>query len=154
MFKHMVSEKGNERRGFVEEPQYRKLVEVTAGQLWMRGLLALGYTFGFRKAETKNGEGRTVTLTNECRGLVMELRRGKQLDDFLFTRKNEPIRDFRGARDVLIKAAGVTGLLFHDLRRSAVRNMVAPRRSAEHGPVNFGAQDGFRVLTVQYRLRG
>jgi hypothetical protein len=99
----------------------------------MRGLLALGYTFDFRKAEllemrsqvdlfnntvslylgeTKSGEGRTVTLTNECRGLVMELRRGKQLDDFLFTRNNEPIRDFRGAWDVLVKTAGVTGLSF------------------------------------------
>jgi integrase len=153
--KHIVSEKGNERRGFVEEAQYRKLKEAAAGQLWLRGLLALGYTFGFRKAEllemrckqvdllnntvslysgeTKNGEGRTVTLTEECRLLVTELWRGKQPDDFLFTRNGEPVRDFRGAWDALVKAAGVPALLFHDLRRSAVRNMVrrgVPQKTA------------------------
>jgi integrase len=111
--KHIVSEKGNERRGFVEEHQYRKLADAASGQLWLRTLLALGYTYGFRKAEllemrckqidllnntvclysgeTKNGEGRTVTLTNACRSLVTELRRGKQPDDFLFTRGNEPV---------------------------------------------------------------
>jgi hypothetical protein len=49
--KHIVSEKGNERRGFVEETQYRKLADAAAGQLWLRGLLALGYTYGFRRAE-------------------------------------------------------------------------------------------------------
>lgn len=153
--KHIVSEKGNERRGFVEEPQYRKLADAAAGQLWLRGLLALGYTFGFRKAEllemrckqadllhntvslysgeTKNGEGRTVTLTEECRLLVMELRKGKQPEDFLFTRDGAPVRDFRGAWDALVKAAGVPALLFHDLRRSAVRNMVrrgVPQKTA------------------------
>ena len=162
--KHMASEKGNERRGFVEETQYRKLVDAAAGQLWLRGLLALGYTYGFRRGEllgnpkkgteamrcaqvdlinntvtlysgeTKNGDGRTVALTEECRQIVTELRKGKQPDDFLFTRKGgDVIRDFRVTWDALTKAAGVPGLLFHDLRRSAVRNMVrrgVPQKTA------------------------
>jgi integrase len=98
--KHITSEKGNERRGFVEEQQYRKLADEAGGHLWLRGLLALAYTYGFRKAEllemrcsqvdllnntvclyageTKNGEGRFVTLTEGCRQLVTELRKGKQ----------------------------------------------------------------------------
>jgi integrase len=152
----IVSEKGNERRGFVEEPEYRKLVDATAGQLWLRGLLALGYNFGFRKAEllemrceqvdllsntirlysgeTKNGEGRTVVLTEECRQLVTELRRGKQPADYLFTREDgQPVRDFRGAWDALLRVAKLPGLLFHDLRRSAVRNMIrrgVPQKTA------------------------
>ena len=32
--------------------------------------------------------------------------------------------DFRGTWDAITTAAGCAGLLFHDLRRSAVRNMV------------------------------
>jgi len=116
-YKHIVSEKGNERRGFVEETECRKLVE-EAREPWLRGLLALAYTFGFRKSEllemrcsqvdllndtvslyngeTKNGEGRIVVLTEECRLLLTELRKGKQPEDFLFTRSGEPVRDFRG----------------------------------------------------------
>jgi integrase len=87
----IVSEKGNERRRFVEEPEYRRLVERTAGQLWLRGLLALGYNFGFHKAElletrcsqvdllnntvslhsgeTKNGEPRIVVLPKSAASL-------------------------------------------------------------------------------------
>lgn len=152
----IVSEKGNERRGFVEELQYRKLVDATTGQLWLRGLLALGYTFGFRKAEliemrcgqvdllnktvylysgeTKNDEGRTVVLTEECHQLVTSLRRGKQPEDYLFTREDgQPVRDFRGAWDALAAAAKLPGLLFHDLRRSAIRNMIrrnVPQKTA------------------------
>jgi integrase len=154
--KHIVSEKGNERRGFVEEHQYRKLADAAAGKLWLRTLLALGYTYGFRKAEllemrckqvdllnntvclyageTKNGEGRTVTLTETCRLLVTELRREKHPEDFLITRANgEPVKDFRETWELLVSAAGVPGLLFHDLRRSAVRNMVrrgVPQKTA------------------------
>jgi integrase len=162
--KHVVSEKGNERRGFVEEAQYRKLVDATAGRLWLRGLLALAYTYGFRRGEllgnpksgtdamrceqvdlinntimlysgeTKNGEGRTVALTEECRQIVTELRKGKQPEDRLFTWENgEPVKDFRETWDKITEAAGVPGLLFHDLRRSAVRNMVrrgVPQKTA------------------------
>lgn len=153
--KFIVSEQGNERRGFVEEAQYRKLFD-TAGEPWLRGLLALAYTYGFRKSEllnmrceqldllndtvslysgeTKNGEGRTVKLTEECRVLVTELRKGKQPEDFLFTRENgERVKDFRGTWDALTKAAKLPGLLLHDFRRSAVRNMIrrgVPQKTA------------------------
>jgi len=123
----IVSEKGNERKGFVEEPQYRKLMDLAAGRLWLQGLMALGYNFGFRRGEllgnpkkgtepmrcsqvdlladtvtlysgeTKNDEGRMVALTEECRMLLTELRRGKKPEDYLFTRENgEVVKDFRG----------------------------------------------------------
>lgn len=144
--KFIVSEKGSERRGFVEEAEYRKLAEA-ATESWLRGLLALAYTYGFRKSEllemrcsqvdllndtvclysgeTKNDEGRVIVLTEECRQLVTELRKGKQPEDFLFTRENgERVKDFRGTWDALVKAAGLPGLLLHDFRRSAVRNMI------------------------------
>jgi integrase len=74
--------------------------------------------------ETKNGDGRIVALTEECGLLLTELRKGKQAEDFLFTRNGDPVKDFRGTWDALTKAAGLPGLLLHDFRRSAVRNMI------------------------------
>ncbi len=74
---------------------------------------------------TKNSEGRSVKLTSETLELVKQCMSSKTVDDYLLTRKgSRPIRDFRGAWDKLTKAAKLPGLLFHDLRRSAVRNMV------------------------------
>lgn len=79
--------------------------------------------------DTKNGEGRTVTLPEACYLLVVELMRGERPEDFLLTLASvEPVGDFRAVWAALVKAAGVPGLLFHDLRCSAVRNMV--RRGA------------------------
>jgi len=45
------------------------------------------------------------------------------LSDYLFTRGQAPIEDFRMSWDLACDAAGVPGLLFHDLRRTAVRNL-------------------------------
>ena len=53
--------------------------------------------------------------------------------DYLFTHDGEPVRDFRCAWEALTKAAGAPGLLFHDFRRSAVRNMIrrgVPQKTA------------------------
>jgi integrase len=123
-------------------------------------MLAVAYSFGFRKGEllqmrtqqvdllnrtitldpgtTKNGEGRTIKMTQEVYELLLECVRGKGPDDLLFTRKNgKPVLDFRGAWYSLCQKSGLgrlikteegkekwEGLIFHDLRRSAVRNMV------------------------------
>ena len=82
-------------------------------------------TITLYSGETKSWDGRTVTLTEECRLLVTELLRGKQHGDFLFTRANgEVVRDFRRTWDLLTEATGGPGLLFHDFQRSAVRNMI------------------------------
>ena len=48
---------------------------------------------------------------------------GKRAEDFVFTRSNgKPVRDFRKAWRNLCATAGVPGLLFHDMRRTAARN--------------------------------
>jgi hypothetical protein len=49
---------------------------------------------------------------------------GKSSEDAVFTRGTKPVADFRGTWDKITLAADCPGLLFHDLRRSAVRNMI------------------------------
>jgi integrase len=134
------------RKGFVEEKQYRQLCNVCTSP-WLRVMLALGYTFGFRKAEllgmrlrqvhllnytvtldpgtTKNSDGRIVKLTSETFELLKQCMLLKTPEDFVVSRRDgQPVRDFRVAWSKLTVAAELPGLLFHDLRRSAVRNMV------------------------------
>ena len=43
--------------------------------------------------------------------------------EYLFGRGSKPIRDFRESWALACQRAGVPGLLFHDLRRTAVRNL-------------------------------
>jgi len=74
---------------------------------------------------TKNGEGRIVKLTSETYELVKQCMFSRSPSDFLISRSNgQPIKEFRGAWKRLTETAKLPGLLFHDLRRSAVRNMV------------------------------
>jgi len=138
----------NTRKGFLESADYDKLArECAKPGLWMRTLFELAYTYGWRHSElltlrvsqvsiadrtirlnpgeTKNDEGREVTMTPAVRQLLQECIRGKRADDFVFTRENgKAVEDFRHAWSNATIAAGVPDLLFHDLRRTAVRNMI------------------------------
>jgi integrase len=134
------------RQGFVVEKQYSELVK-HAPELWLRSLLAVAYTFGFRKSEllnmkcnqidlagnairlwrgtTKSGEPRLVKMTREVSILLTACVTNKAADAFVFSREGGArVKAFRGRWNALCEAAGVSGIIFHDLRRSAVRNMV------------------------------
>jgi integrase len=136
----------NVRKGFVEEAQYAALKK-HVHELWLRGLLAVAYRFGFRKeelldlrvwqvnlldrtirlnrGETKNDEPREVALTQDTWILLSALCAAKQPNDHVFTRDNGvPVRDLRDAWDKMTEAAGMPEILLHDFRRSAVRNMI------------------------------
>jgi integrase len=82
---------------------------------------------------TKNDQPRTVAMTLSVYELLKVLVAGKSPEDNLFTkgRRNRfgndganAIGSFRKGWARATKAAGVEGLLFHDLRRTAVRNML------------------------------
>jgi integrase len=86
--------------------------------------------------ETKNGEGRVVHLTPELRAaLTTQVARVRALEretksivPWLFPHLSgrhvgQPVGDLRKAWKCACKAAGRAGVLFHDLRRSAVRNL-------------------------------
>jgi integrase len=146
-FPHL--EEDNVRLGFVEHGSYHKLA-AAATQLWLRSMLEVYHTYGWRSDEvlsmrvrhvdfvagvirldvgtTKNKEGREVTMTAAVRALLAECARGKKPDDYLFTREwkdktQHPVLNFRKAWRNMCKAAGVSGLLVHDMRRSAARNL-------------------------------
>jgi Phage integrase family len=77
-----------------------------------------------RLRDSKNGEPRKVALTRDARMLLAACIDGKEPEDAVFTRGTKPVADFRGTWDKITLAADCSGLLFHDLRRSAVRNMI------------------------------
>jgi integrase len=77
---------------------------------------------------TKNGEGRVIMLFSPLRELLeaqwaahVALSPGCPL---VFHRNGEPIKGIRHAWETACKAAGLTGKIPHDFRRTAVRNMV------------------------------
>lgn len=84
----------------------------------------LARTIRLEPGTTKNKDGREVTMTNRVYELLKLCAHGKDAEAFLFTRRNGgAVRDLRGTWDKARKAAGVPGLLFHDLRRTATRNL-------------------------------
>lgn len=82
--------------------------------------------------ETKNDAGRVAPMTDKVRELLARAIAGKKPDDYVFTREKDRqgrkpktayIVDFRDDWDKATAAAGCAGLIFHDLRRTGVRNM-------------------------------
>jgi integrase len=134
----------NIRKGFLEDGQYRKLIEYCP-ELWFRSLVECGRTYGWRVSEllsmrvnqldvaqrvirlepgtTKNRDGREVLMTDSVHKLLSALAHRKSAD-YVFTRANgNPVRDFRLTWKNACAHAGVPELLFHDLRRTGARNL-------------------------------
>jgi integrase len=138
----------NIRKGFLTDEQYDKLRDELPQEL--KALFVTAYITGLRrgeisaiqwpqvdfeaglitleKGETKNDEPRSVPILE---GDMLDLLTAakKERDEkypespWVFSRNGERILDFRWAWDEACKRAGVEGLHFHDLRRTAVRNM-------------------------------
>lgn len=101
--------------------------------LRVRQLDMIERTIRLDPGTTKNDDARTVGMTLSVYELLKVLAAGKSPEDKLFTkgRRNRfgndgpnVIGSFRKGWARATKAAGVEGLLFHDLRRTAVRNML------------------------------
>jgi hypothetical protein len=85
----------------------------------------LNRTVRLNAGETKNDDGRLVIMTNRVHQLLTQCVAGKNPGDFVFTREDgKPVKDFRGSWKKICDEAGAPERLFHDLRRTAVRNMV------------------------------
>ena len=132
------------RKGFLEHADYQKLRQELSE--YLRPILAMGYYTGMRLGEilrlrwsnvdlanaevrldagtTKNDEARTIPLTGELLEMLRIERQRNSHDALVFSRFGLPIASFRKAWKSATKRAGLSGLLFHDLRRTGVRNLV------------------------------
>ena len=138
-------QENNARQGFLEDAQYERLLAANSA-LWFRAIVEVGRTYGWRIGElislrvrqvdllgrtirlepgtTKNKEGREVTMTQRIHALLSACLVGKEQQDFVFTWPDgKRVQNFRKTWRAACKKAGVPSLLFHDLRRTAARNL-------------------------------
>jgi integrase len=135
----------NVRQGFLEPDEYDRLLEELPTNL--KALFVCGYHTGARKNElrrirweqvdfqaglirlsglqTKNKQPRTLPIYGDMRRWL-ETQRETCPEDCLWVfhgARNHPVDNHLNGWVDACKRAGLPGLLFHDLRRSAVRNM-------------------------------
>ena len=145
-----MMKESNPRKGFFEHEEYLALMNVLPG--YLKAVVTFAYKVGWRKGEiinltwsqvdrkdwivylnpgeTKNDEGRTVYLDTELKEVFKkqwELRKkGGRLLPYLFPNceVKGKIKNFMRSWKTACEDAGLNGKLFHDFRRTAVRNMV------------------------------
>ena len=137
----------NVRKGYFEFNEYVNMKNALPD--YLKPVLTMGYHTGMRKGEilnlkwpnvnifekkitldwgmTKNDEPRVIFLTGDFYGVILEQKKihdSKYPEcDLVFSLKGSRIKDFRKSWNKGCRETG-TCRLFHDLRRTAVRNMV------------------------------
>lgn len=148
----MLDESDNARQGFLEPEDFEALrahlpadvadaARFAYDSAWRRGEVLglewkdvhlerrdgsiLGGTIRLPAARSKNKRGRVLVLRAELLDVIRDRHVRRRLDcPLVFHRQGRPIRDFRESWVSACKEAKLPGVLFHDLRRSAVRNLV------------------------------
>jgi integrase len=146
-----LSEVGNARRGFFERAEFDAVVAKLPEYLqdfarfgyltgWRKGSIASltfadldGEAIRLRAEHSKTRRGQAIPLQGELADIIERRKGARQykradetvaLSPYVFHRNGEPVGDFRKAWATARKEAGLSGRVFHDFRRTAVRNMV------------------------------
>ena len=83
------------------------------------------WTIRLHARHTKSGYGRALALEGPFRTIIERRLRKRRLDcTLIFHRAGAPVGDFRKTWASACSKVGLKGRLFHDLRRTAVRNLV------------------------------
>jgi len=81
--------------------------------------------FVLEAGETRNNEARTVYLDNELKAIFRECFSNRRIGcPYVFHHNGEQIKTFKKAWKTACLITGINDKIFHDLRRTAVRNMV------------------------------
>ena len=146
---HSASGRKQRRQGYFEHGEYLALRKALPA--YLKPVVSMAYHTGMRKEEilglqwaqvdlmdgkislkaqeTKNNEARVIYMEGELLE-VIHFQRALRDQKFpncpwvFFGETGERIKDFRGSWEAACKEAGLEGRLFHDFRRTAVRNMV------------------------------
>lgn len=137
-----LSEVGNARSGFASESQARLVASNLPDYLgdvvlfafysaWRRGeVLTLtwgdvhGDTITLRAENSKERETRFLALEGELATVIERRRKVKKGNLIFHSGDGDAIVDFRKSWATACRMAGCPKLLFHDLRRSAVKGMI------------------------------
>jgi len=137
----------NARKGFFEHGEFIALRD--ALPCYLKPFITFAYKTGWRLSEiltltwnqvdinqgivrlevgeTKNNEGRTVYLDEELKEVMQsQLKNRKNLLPYVFLngKNDDRVKSFNKAWNTACKKAKIGKRLFHDFRRTAVRNMV------------------------------
>jgi len=135
----------NARTGFFEHGEYMALLGVLPDHL--KPVLTFGYHTGWRigeilsltwdkvdlghgvvrlnPGETKTGQGRVIYLNQELQAMLTDLHAKRDLAcPWVFNREGNKIINYYKAWRMACKKVGLRGKIFHDLRRTAARNLV------------------------------
>lgn len=138
-------EENNARQGFLDHGSFLALRDSLAD--YLKDPVTFLYLSGWRVSEmralewrdvdlagkvvrlrpeiSKNKDGRLLPLKGELLEIIERARQWRRLDcPVVFHINGHAVGDFRKAWKTACKAAGLDGIIVHDLRRTAVRNMV------------------------------